>query len=324
MQVLIAAVVLLAAGGIALAFRNRIRYQHQPIPSPVGYVLLAAGVVTLAASTIVIVPAGHVGVKLLFGDVKPGYLPEGLSVINPLLGVEKLSVRTQEYTMSGVAQEGDVKRDDSITVLSKDGLELTLDVTVTYKLVAEDAAWVFQKLGPEYTQKIIRPAVRTAIREAASEYDSAKAYAEKRMELAERTQEILLDRLNTILEKSDVDNAGLRLQKEAFVIQQVLLRNVILPQRQRQAIERKLAMEQEALQKEYEIQREEKEKIRRRIEGEGIAERMAAVKKELTPEYLRFKGIEATMDIAESNNAKVVIIGGGDDGLPVILNADRD
>jgi regulator of protease activity HflC (stomatin/prohibitin superfamily) len=323
MELLIAAIVLLLAGVAVLIFRQQIIVQHRPVSPGVGYLLLGVGLLAGVASTIAIVPSGHVGVRVLFGEVQPGYLDEGLKVINPLMDVQKLSVRTQEYTMSGVTQEGDVKRDDSIPVLSKDGLELTLDVTVTYKLIAEDAAWVYQKLGPDYTQKIIRPAVRTAIREAASEFDSAKAYAEKRMELAERTQQILLDRLNTILTKSDTDNAGLKLNKQAFVIQQVLLRNVILPQRQRQAIETKLAMEQEALQKEYEIQREEKEKIRKRIEGEGIAERMAAIKKELTPEYLRFKGIEATMDISTSRNAKVVIIGGGDDGLPVILNADE-
>jgi regulator of protease activity HflC (stomatin/prohibitin superfamily) len=321
MQVLLIAIALLIAGA-ALALRKQIRYQHQPLSPAVGYVLLAVGLVALLASAITIVPAGHVGVKVLFGDVREGYLPEGLHVVNPLLAIEKLSVRTQEYTMSGIMQEGDIRRDDSIAVLSRDGLELTLDVTVTYKLVAEDASWIFQKLGPEYTRKIIRPAVRTAIREAASEFDSSQAYAEKRTELADRTQETLLQRLETILQKSDTGE-GLRLQKGGFVIQQVLLRNVVLPQRQRQAIERKLAMEQEALQKKYEIQREEQEKIRRRIEGEGIADQMAAIKKELTPELLRFKGIEATLGIATSNNAKIVVIGSGEDGLPVILNAEK-
>ena len=316
MEFLVIAAILVVAGGASL-FR-----QEVPRTGSVG--IFVAGVLAVIASCLVIVPSGHVGVKVLFGDVRQGYLEEGLHLINPLLKVRDLSVRAQAYTMSGTTQEGEIKRDDSITVLSKDGLQLKLDVTVTYKLLAEDAAWVYQKLGEEYTQKIIRPAVRTAIREAASEFESSQAYAEKRKELATRTEEYLIDRLGEILRKTDKGKAGLKLGDDgAFVVQQVLLRNVQLPARQRNAIEEKLAMQQEALRMQYVIQKEEKEKERKKIEGEGIAQRMEIIKKQLTPEFLRFKGIEATLELAESNNAKVVVIGGGKDGLPLILNTEK-
>ncbi|MFW5690412.1 MAG: prohibitin family protein, partial [Planctomycetota bacterium] len=131
-------------------------------------------------------------------------------------------------------------------------------------------------------------------------------------------------RLGEILRKTDKGKAGLKLGKDgAFVVQQVLLRNVQLPPRQRNAIEEKLAMQQEALRMQYVIQKEEKEKERKKIEGEGIAQRMEIIKKQLTPEFLRFKGIEATLELAESNNTKVVVIGGGKDGLPLILDAEK-
>jgi regulator of protease activity HflC (stomatin/prohibitin superfamily) len=316
MEFLIIALVLVAAG-VASLYRREV-----PRIGSAG--IFAAAIIAVIAACLVVVPAGHVGVKVLFGNVRPGYLQEGIHLINPLLKVRDMSVRAQAYTMSGTVQEGEVKRDDSITVLSKDGLQLKLDVTVTYKLLAEDAAWVYQKLGDQYTRKIIRPAVRTAIREAASEFESSLAYAEKRKELASKTEEYLLDRLDEILRKTDKGKAGLKLGKDgAFVIQQVLLRNVELPARQRNAIEEKLAMQQEALRMEFVIQKEEKEKQRKKIEGEGIAQRMEIIKKQLSPDFLRFKGIEATLKLAESNNAKVIVIGGGEDGLPLILDADK-
>lgn len=319
MKLLIAAVVLAAGGAVLLAKRKDYRLQN--LPPYVPYLAFAAAAVALLASCFTIIPSGHVGVKVFLGNVRPGFLAEGPHLVNPLLDIEPMTVRTQAYTMSGTAREGEVQGDDSIEALSKDGLQLALDVTVTYKMLAEDAAWVYQKLGPDYTEKIIRPAVRTALREAASEIDSSQAYAEKRKDLADKAATYLKSRLAEILQQSNTGKSGLKLQGQAFVIQQVLLRNVGLPSRQRQAIETKLAMEQSALQKEFEIQREKKEKERKVIEGEGIAERMAKIKKELTPELLRFEGIEATRKLAESPNAKTVIIG-GTDGLPIILNTD--
>ncbi len=317
MAFLVIAAVLVVAG-VASLYRREV-----PRIGSAG--IFAAAALALFAACFVIIPPGHVGVKLLLGGgVQPGFLREGPNFVNPLMKVREMSVQTQAYTMSGTQQEGDIQRDDSITVLSKDGLQLRLDVTVTYKLLAEDAAWVYQKLGDGYTQKIIRPAVRTAIREAASEFESSEAYAEKRKELATRTEEYLTDRLGVILRKTDKGKAGLTLGEDGgFVIQQVLLRNVELPARQRNAIEEKLAMQQEALRMQYVIQKEEKEKQRKKIEGEGIAQRMEIIKKQLTPEFLRFKGIEATLELAQSNNAKVVVIGGGKDGLPLILDAEK-
>ncbi len=306
---------------LALIVAGVVSLPRKDVPRIASAGLFAAAVVAILAACLVIVPAGNVGVKVLFGNVQRGFLSEGLHVINPFLEVRPMSVRAQAYTMSGTEAEGEVKRDDSISVLSKDGLQLKLDVTVTYKLLAEDAAWVFQKLGPDYIEKIIRPAVRTAIREAASEYESSLAYAEKRKELASKTEQYLIDRLGEILRKTDMGKAGLKLKDDAFVIQQVLLRNVELPDRHRRAIEEKLAMQQEAQRMQYVIEKEEKEKLRKKIEAEGISQRMEIIKKQLTPEFLRFKGIEATLELAKSNNAKVVVIGSGKDGLPVILDA---
>ncbi len=150
--------------------------------------LFVAAIVAAIASAIVIVPAGHAGVPVLFGKVQNFHLSEGMHLINPLVQVTALSVRTEEYTMSSATREGRIKGDDSIRVLTSDGLEMPLDVTILYKLSPSDAPWIYRNIGPNFEAKIIRPAARTAIREAASNLTAQEAYSLKRKELAEDSQ----------------------------------------------------------------------------------------------------------------------------------------
>lgn len=302
--------------GVVLFLRRK-SYALQNMPDFLPAVLLVVAVVLIISSTIVIIPAGHVGVPVLFGKVQKSYLTEGLHFINPLLNVVKMSVRTQVYTMSVVSREGQRSGDDSITVLSKDGLRMPLDITVAYRLVASDAPNVYRTLGEHYAENIIRPAARTAIREAASQFTAQEAYATKRGELADNTQQGLIDRIAKLMAEQ-VNFAG-----KGFVIQQVMLRNVSLPSRVRGAIEEKLAMEQDAQRMEFVLAKEHKEAERKGIEAKGIAEFQKVVSQGISEQLLKWKGIEATLKIAESNNAKVVIIGGGKDGLPIILNTDK-
>jgi regulator of protease activity HflC (stomatin/prohibitin superfamily) len=315
MQLLIAMIVV-AGVGVVLLLRRK-DYALRNVPKALPYGLLALAVVLLIASTIVIIPAGHVGVPVLFGKVQNRHLPEGLHMINPLLSVVKMSVRTQVYTMSVVSREGQRTGDDSISVLSKDGMRMPLDITVAYRLVAEDAASVYRTLGEDYAEKVIRPAARTAIREGASQFTAQEAYSTKRAELAAQTQEGLVKRLQSLMAEQEGFTG------KGFAIQQVMLRNVELPQRVRQAIEEKLSAEQDAQRMEFVLAKEKKEAERKKIEAEGISEFQKIVSEGISEQLLRWKGIEATMEIARSPNAKVVIVGGGKDGLPVILNAEE-
>lgn len=293
-------------------------------------VLAAIGAIAVAA--LVAVPAGHVGVPVLFGRVQSYGLDEGLHVINPFADVTNLSVRTETYTMARGTQRDQsvsgsyaslrksrVIQEEPIAVLSSDGLQLMMDVTVMYRLEPNDAPLVYQKFGPDYVMKIVRPAARSAVREATNKYTSQEAYSTKREELTNRMKEMLVQRITAIVGEHEVfatnNRAGVR-------IEQVLLRNVDLPVKVKQAIEEKLAAEQDAQRMQFTIQKETQEAERKRIEAQGIADFQRIVSEGINDDLLRWKGIEATMQIAGSSNAKVIIIGSGDDGLPIILNPD--
>jgi len=309
------AIVLAAIGLILLSARKSPTFRNVPGAAPVG--LFLAAVAVAVGSMIVVVPAGNIGVPILFGKVQQRHLPEGLHLINPLLKVEEMSVRTEAYTMSSRTREGQIVGDDSIEVLSQDGLRMPLEITVQYRLVASDAPQVYQTLGLDYVEKVIRPASRMAIRQAASQFTAQEAYSTRRSELGITTQKSLEDSIATLLSKQE------NIKGQGFIIQQVLLRNVTLPPRLQAAIEEKLSAEQDAQRMEFILAKESKEAERKKIEGQGIAEFQRIVTEGISEPLLKWKGIEATQKIAESPNTKIVIIGSGKDGLPVILNTDR-
>src|SRR5450631_542206 len=149
----------------------------------VGLLMVAAGVLV---SCIVQIDAGQVGVMKLFGKVQNDVLPSGLHFINPLLEVEKMDIKTQNYTMSGVHDEGVKQGDDAIRVLTSDGLEVTIDLTVLYKLLPSDAPKIVRETGLDYTDKIVRPLTRTKIRDNAVYYEAISLYSNKRDEFQQR------------------------------------------------------------------------------------------------------------------------------------------
>lgn len=175
-------------------------------------------------SCFAVVPAGHAGIPVVFGRVQDRSLPEGLSIVNPFAHVYVMTVRTETYTMSSVRDEGPVKGDDSITALSADGLMMPLDVTVAYRLVGSDAPWLFRNIGPNYIDKVIRPAARTAVREAIAGFTSQESYSTRREALAQSMQDLLTARLRDLLTQTH-DFANRR----GFIIEQVMIRNVQLP-----------------------------------------------------------------------------------------------
>lgn len=299
---------------ITMAFTMR-KTMHSMKFNSIAFLLVVAAIISYGFTAVAAVPAGNVGVPVIFGQVQTQVLHEGLNMKNPFAEIIPMSIRTETYTMSAVMEEGQQHRNDSIVALSKDGLYMPLDVTVAYRLVPSDAPWVYRNLGGDYVEKIVRPASRTAVREAVSKYSSHEAYSTKRNELTLKIQEELQASIAGLMGKySDFKGQG-------FEIQQVMLRNVDLPEKVKTAIEHKLEAEQQSLQMKYVLEKEQQEAERKRIEARGIADFQDIVTKGINENLLKWKGIEATNNLSKSPNAKIIIIGSGKDGLPVILNA---
>ena len=230
--------------------------------------------------SIVIIPAGETGVYHLFGKVRDKEMSSGLHFKNPLALVTKMSIRTEEYTMSIIEGEGQVKNADAIRALTKEGLEVDLDMTILYHLEEDSASDIFKNVGLDYVQKIIRPSIRSGIREVIANYEAKDIYSEKREEAAGE----ILAKL-----KSDINQRGIG-------IEEVLLRNVNLPAKLSNAIQEKLTAEQEAQKYDFVLQRETKEAERKRIEAAGQRDAQKIINESLTKNYLNYLYIRELKD----------------------------
>ncbi|HSN48155.1 MAG TPA: prohibitin family protein, partial [Flavobacterium sp.] len=193
----------------------------------IGFLVIALGIFSSMFKQI---DAGKVGVKSLYGSVQPEILESGLHLINPLLDVTDFDIQTQNYTMSAVHGEGAQVGDDAIRVLSNDGLEVVIDLTVLYRISPADAPKIFKQIGVNYSDKIVRPVTRTRIRDNAVYYDAVALYSTKRNEFQQRI-------FKTI--EADFKIRGL-------VLEQLLIRNINLPPSVKASIERKINAEQDA------------------------------------------------------------------------------
>jgi len=185
-------------------------------------------------------------------------------------------------------------------------LNVELDVSLLYHVRPEGVRELFLTAGPEYEQVLVTPTLRSAVRNLTSESSAKALYTSGR--------ELLRDRLLEELQH--------KLEKRGIEVEDVLLRNIVLPDQLTKAIEAKLASEQESQKMEFVLAKEAQEAERKAIEARGVAEFQEIVSKGITPEMLKWKGIEATEKLAESDNAKVVVVGGSD-GLPLILGGDK-
>lgn len=267
-----------------------------------GFSCILIGIFT---ACVVQIDAGQVGVKKLFGKLKPDVLQSGLHMINPLLDVERLDVKTQNYTMSGVHDEGTKSGDDAIRVLTADGLEVTIDLSVLYRVIGESAPKLVQETGLNYEDKVVRPLTRTRIRDNAVYYDAVQLYSTKRDEFQQRIFKSI---------EKDFNQRGL-------LLEQLLVRNITLPASVRSTIEQKINAEQEAQKMQFVLQKEKQEAERKRVEAQGIADYQRIISESLTEKQLQYESIKAQLKLAESQNAKVIIMGKGN--TPVILDAKQ-
>lgn len=247
----------------------------------------------LAGNPVTVIPAGHVGVKDFFGRVSSNVLSPGVRVVFPFTRVVKMSIKTQEVK-------------ETAEVPSKEGLIMDLEGSLLFRLDPEKADDIYRTIGKNYQEIAVEPQIRSAIREVTASYEAKVLYSAERERIAKETLELFRK------------TAGGR----GIIAEAVLLRKIGLPDIVANAIQEKLRREQESEQMKFVLQKELQEAERKRIEAQGIADFQRIVAAGISPALLEWKGIEATEKLAMSPNSKVVVIGSGKNGLPIILGGD--
>ena len=269
---------------------------HQAPKLPKGIIgivfLIIIALIFITKSTVTI-GSGERGVlyRTLGGGVvtdKPP-LDEGFHFVLPWNKVFKYEVRQQELF-------------EHMKVLSSNGLDINLDASVWYKPKESELGLLHKSIGRNYLERVIKPAIRSATRSVVGRYTPEQIYSSKR----------------DVIQKEIDDETKKILDNKHIELLSVLVRDVTLPQTIKDAIERKLGQEQESLEYEFRLQKARKEAEKQRIEAQGKADANRILSASLTDKILKDKGIEATIKLAESPNAKTVIVG-GKDGLPLIL-----
>ena len=291
---------LIVFGITGIIVKNNVALQrYGNVGRIIGALLVILGIII---SSIVQIDAGEIGIKVLFGSVKNDVLHSGLHFVNPLYEIKKVDVKTQDYTMSGVHDEGNQAGDDAIRVLTSDGLEVTIDLTVLYRVVSDDAPKLIQQTGLDFKDKIVRPITRTKIRDNAVYYQAVELFSTKRDEFQQRIYRTIEDDF----------------RKRGLMLEQLLVRNITLPNSVKASIESKINAEQDAKKMEFVLQKERQEAERKRVEAQGIADYQRIINTGLTDQQLQYEQIKAMKEIALSQNSKIVIMGKGT--APVLIN----
>ena len=263
------------------------------------FIIIIIGVMT---SCIKQIDAGQIGVKSLFGKVDNDVLTSGLNFVNPLVDIKEIDIKTQNYTMSGIHDEGDKAGDDAIRVLTADGLEVVIDLTVLYRVISNEAPNIIKETGIDYRDKIVRPLTRTKIRDNAVYFTAVDLYSTKR--------DLFQGRIFKSIEQD--------FKKRGLVLEQLLVRNITLPNTVKGSIEEKIKAEQDAQKMEFVLQKEKQEAERKRVEAQGIADYQRIISSGLGDKQLQYEQIQVMKGLITSPNAKVIIMGGGK--TPVILD----
>ena len=279
---------LLAAATFTLLSRQRVG----GLPSALASFLMLA-VSLFALGSVRVVPAGNVAVVDLFGSVSAEALPSGLHVVNPFARTVPMSVKTLENKQV-------------VDAPTREGLTVGVEISILYHLDPARASSVYREVGPQWAEVLLVPQFRSVVRGVSASYDAKALYTSGRQEVADR----IAVELSPLLAARGV------------VIEASALRKLTLPSGLQASIEQKLQAEQESQRMQFVLTREKQEAERKRIEADGIAISQRIIASGLSESVLRFRGIEATLKLAESPNTKVVVVGGGKDGLPLILGSD--
>jgi regulator of protease activity HflC (stomatin/prohibitin superfamily) len=297
MSVILIGIVILIIGFVADKADPALR-AYKSLIKTAGIVVILIGI---SIASVVQVEPGQVGVQKLFGKVNDNILESGLNVINPLVQVVMFDIRTENYTMSGVNDEGTKQGDDAIRVLSADGLEVIVDITVLYKVIPLQAPRILNEVGTDYRNVLVRPICRTKIRDNAVYYDAVALFSTKRDEFQSRI-------FGTI--ESNFKERGLMLE-------QLLVRNITLPASVKTTIESKINAEQDAQKMTFVLQKERQEAERKRVEAQGIADYQKILSTGLSDRLLQYEMIKA---ITVSPNSKLIFMTNGKN-LPILVDS---
>jgi regulator of protease activity HflC (stomatin/prohibitin superfamily) len=297
MSLILLGIVVLVIGFLATNANTPLR-PYRTMIKTAGVIVVLIG---MSIACVVQIEPGQVGVQKLFGKVNNTILESGLNIINPLVKVVMFDVRTENYTMSGVTDEGNKQGDDAIRVLSADGLEVIVDLTVLYKVIPSEAPRLLKEVGIDYRNVLVRPICRTKIRDNAVYYDAVALYSTKRDEFQSRI-------FSTI--ETNFKERGLTLE-------QLLVRNITLPASVKATIESKINAEQDAQKMTFVLQKERQEAERKRVEAQGIADYQKILSTGLSDRLLQYEMIKA---ISASPNAKLIFMTNGKN-LPVMVDS---
>jgi regulator of protease activity HflC (stomatin/prohibitin superfamily) len=298
MALIILGIIVLVLGIFILKQKEELQKLGNGIRS-VGIVLIVIGALNACVKQI---DAGQIGVSSLFGKVSNEVLTPGLNFVNPLVNVYNVDIKTLNYTMSGVHNEGEKEGDDAIRVLTSDGLEVTIDLTVLYRVVGAEAPRLIRETGLDYKDKIVRPLTRTKIRDNAVYFTAIDLYSTKRDQFQ-----------NKIFTSIEAD-----FKKRGLILEQLLLRNITLPNNVKTSIEEKIKAEQDAQKMEFVLQKEKQEAERKRVEAQGIADYQRIISTGLNDKQLQYEQIQMMKGLITSPNSKVIVMGKGN--TPVILD----
>lgn len=260
------------------------------IPAVIGIILL----IILITKSAVTIGSGEAGVlyRTFGGGVVTDQPPlgEGFHLVAPWNKVYVYEVRQQEVF-------------EQMKVLSSNGLEIQIDASAWFQPKYNDLGKLHQEKSEKYIERILQPAIRSAARSVVGRYTPEQLYSSKR----DAIQREIFEETKNIVDPQFIQ------------LNEILVRDVTLPTTIREAIERKLKQEQESLEYEFRLVTAAKEADKQRIEAQGKADANKILSASLTDKILQDKGIEATLQLAQSPNAKVVVVGSGNDGLPLIL-----
>ena len=281
---------------IVVAFAASTSLRKKGKKQEASFTLLGAvvGIVIAGIQLFTVIPAGTVGVVDFLGVVSDNTLKPGVNLVNPLANVHKFSIKTQEIK-------------EVMNVPSKEGLPVELEISLLFNLDPENANEIYKTVGPDYRNVILIPQFRSVVRGVTAKYEARALYTGAREQLA--------DEIRTQL--------GELVGPRGILIDSAPMRQINLPARLTQSIEEKLQAEQESQRMEFVLERERKEAERKKIEAQGISDFQKIVSQGIDKNLLQWKGIEATEKLAQSNNTKVIVIGAGDDGLPIILGGNN-
>ena len=297
MTVIVVGIIILIIGFVSAKSDSPL-HSYKTIIKTAGVIVVLIG---MSIACVVQVEPGEVGVQKLFGKVNNNILESGLNVINPLVQVVMFDIKTENYTMSGVQDEGAKQGDDAIRVLTADGLEVVVDLTVLYKVVPAEAPRILKEVGTDYRNVLVRPICRTKIRDNAVYYDAVALYSTKRDEFQSR--------IFTTIESN--------FKERGLLLEQLLVRNITLPASVKASIESKINAEQDAQKMQFVLQKETQEAQRKRVEAQGIADYQKILSTGLSDKLLQYEMIKA---ITNSPNAKLIFMTNGKN-LPMLVDS---